>query len=57
MGLRLSPADLDELRERMQALLDDFAARPDDPTAKAWSLFYALHPDPNRPSPGEAQPG
>jgi hypothetical protein len=30
-------------------LLDDFANRPDDPTAAAWSLFFMLHPDPNRP--------
>ena len=49
LGLRLSPPDLEELRDRLRTLLDDFAARPDDPTAPAWSLFVSLHPDPNRP--------
>jgi DNA-binding MarR family transcriptional regulator len=45
LGLRLSPAELEEFRERLQALLDEFAARPDDPTAPPWSFFMALHPD------------
>jgi hypothetical protein len=49
LGLRLSAADMAEFEDRLQALLDEFAARPDDPTAPAWSLFLALHPDPNRP--------
>jgi DNA-binding transcriptional ArsR family regulator len=49
LGLRLSAADMAEFEHRLQALLDEFAARPDDPTAPAWSLFLALHPDPNRP--------
>ncbi|HZY74791.1 MAG TPA: winged helix-turn-helix domain-containing protein [Jatrophihabitantaceae bacterium] len=51
LGLRLSAADRAEFEERLQALLDEFAARPDDPSAPAWSLFLALHPDPNRPAP------
>jgi DNA-binding MarR family transcriptional regulator len=49
LGLQLSPAEMDEFRERMQALLDEFAARPDDHAAPAWSVFFAIHPDPNRP--------
>lgn len=49
LGLRLPPAQMDEFRERLQALLDEFAARPDDPSAPAWSIFLALHPDPLRP--------
>jgi len=49
MGLRLSPADRDEFDTRLSALLEDFAHRPEDPSAPAWSLFLALHPDPNRP--------
>ena len=49
LGLRLPPSDLAEFRDRVAALLDEFAARPDDPSADAWSVFYALHPDPNRP--------
>ena len=49
LGLRLSDEDMAEFRERLRALLDDFAGRPDDPSAPAWSLFLTLHPDPNRP--------
>ncbi len=49
LGLRLSPADMTEFRARLRTLLDEVASLPDDPTAPAWSLFVALHPDPNRP--------
>ncbi|MDX6200760.1 MAG: hypothetical protein QOE24_2297 [Frankiales bacterium] len=49
LGLRLAPEDMAEFRSRMRELLDDFAGRPDDPAAPAWSLFLVLHPDPNRP--------
>jgi DNA-binding MarR family transcriptional regulator len=49
LGLRLSAEDMAEFRDRLRALLDDFAGRPDDPSAAAWSLFLSLHPDPNRP--------
>jgi hypothetical protein len=38
-----------EFRERLRELLDDFAQRPDDLTQPAWSLFLAVHPDPNSP--------
>jgi len=48
MGLRLSPADMDEFRARVGALLEEFADRPEDPSGAAWSVFLALHPDPNR---------
>jgi DNA-binding MarR family transcriptional regulator len=49
LGLRLSPADWAEFQARLRALLDEFADRPDDPSAPAWSVFLTLHPDPNRP--------
>ena len=49
LGLRLPAADLAEFRQRLLDLLEEFASRPDDPAAPAWSLFVALHPDPNRP--------
>lgn len=49
LGLRLAPAQLDDFRTRLRDLLEEFAALPDDPAAPAWSLFLALHPDPNRP--------
>jgi predicted ArsR family transcriptional regulator len=49
LGLRLAPAQLEEFRDRLRDLLDEVAALPDDPAAPAWSLFLAMHPDPNRP--------
>jgi DNA-binding MarR family transcriptional regulator len=49
LGLRLSPADMAEFRARLRTLLDDVAGLSDDPEAQAWSMFVALHPDPNRP--------
>ena len=49
LGLRLPAADLAEFRQRLLDLLEEFRNRPDDPAAAAWSLFVALHPDPNRP--------
>ncbi len=49
LGLRLSPAGMAEFRARLGDLLDEFAHRPDDPSAPAWSVFLAIHPDPNRP--------
>jgi DNA-binding MarR family transcriptional regulator len=51
LGLRLSPADMAEFRSSLRTLLDDFASRPDDPQAPAWSVFLTVHPDPNRPGP------
>lgn len=49
LGLRLSAADMAEFRAQLRALLDDFADRPDEPAAPAWSVFLTVHPDPNRP--------
>ncbi|GAA2234802.1 winged helix-turn-helix domain-containing protein [Promicromonospora sukumoe] len=49
MALRLPPPQMDEFRTRLKDLLDEFAARPDDPAAPAWSLFMVVHSDPNRP--------
>lgn len=56
LGLRLFPADWAEFQARLRALLDEFADRPDDPSAPAWSVFVALHPDPNRPGPATGRP-
>jgi predicted ArsR family transcriptional regulator len=53
LGLRLAPDQLEEFRERLSELFDEFAARPDDPDAPAWSVFFALHPDMSR---GAARP-
>ncbi len=58
LGLRLSPADMADFEARLRELLDDFADRPDDPSAPAWSVFITLHPDPNRPTqPRSQSPG
>jgi DNA-binding MarR family transcriptional regulator len=45
LGLRLSPEDMTEFRDRLQALFDEFSTRPDDPSALPWSVFMAMHPD------------
>lgn len=49
LGFRLSPADMAEFRGRLASLLEEFRDRPDDPSARAWSFFLVMHPDPNRP--------
>jgi DNA-binding MarR family transcriptional regulator len=49
MGLRLPAAGMAEFRTRLHGLLDDFAGRPEDPSAPAWSVFLIVHPDPHRP--------
>src|SRR5688572_16812530 len=43
LGLRLSPAEHDELAGRLHAILDEFEARPPTPGGRAYSLFLALH--------------
>ncbi|MFK5582237.1 ArsR family transcriptional regulator [Serinicoccus sp. LYQ131] len=45
LGLRLPAPDMDELRDRLHALLVEFHDRPRDPDAEPWSLFLALHRD------------
>jgi DNA-binding MarR family transcriptional regulator len=49
LGLQLSESDMEEFRERLRTLLDDFAERPDDPAGRPWSVFLSIHPDPNQP--------
>lgn len=46
LGLRLSAEHEEELRSRLAALLEEFAARPQDPDGKRLSLFLAIHPEP-----------
>ncbi len=48
LGLRLSPPQMKEFQERLQALLDEYAALPSDPQAPPMSLFLAVHPDVTR---------
>lgn len=55
LGLRLPPEELEELRRRLHALLEEFSQRPRDPAAEPWSLLVALHPEVRRaPGPGGA---
>lgn len=49
LGLRLDDAGRAELGERLQALLDEFAAREPDPAGRPWSVFLSVHPDAGRP--------
>jgi len=46
LGLRLSPANLEEFRQRLHGLLDEYARRPSDPDAEHWSLYLGMHPEP-----------
>lgn len=48
LGLRLSEQEHTELHDRLQALLEEYAARPPTPGGRPWSVFVALHPDPDR---------
>ncbi len=50
LGLRLTPEQKLELERRMIALLEEYSALDAPPDAgEAWSAFFAVHPDPNRP--------
>ncbi len=48
LGLRLSDADQTELTDRLDEIMQDFAARTPDPAGRPWSVFVAVHPDPDR---------
>jgi predicted ArsR family transcriptional regulator len=45
LGLRLSAEDLEEFRNRLHALLDEYARRPTDPQGERWSLYLGMHPE------------
>ena len=48
LGLRLTEDEVDELRQRLHDLLEEYRRRPTDPDAEPWSIFLALHPDTGR---------
>ena len=48
LGLRLDEAGHAELVERLDALAEEFAARPPTPGGTPYSLFVALHEDASR---------
>ena len=47
IGIRLSAERKEELAGRLTALLDEYF-RSEDPDGEPWSVFLAIHPDPNR---------
>lgn len=51
MGLKVNDAHRAELQERLYALVSEFKERGPDPDGETYSLFTALHPDHNPPSP------
>jgi len=51
LGLRLDDAGYAELATRLQAVFEDFAARPSTPGGVPYSLFFALHQDVTRQTP------
>jgi DNA-binding MarR family transcriptional regulator len=49
LGLRMSEELKTEFLDRLGELLESYRARSDaEHTGKAWSMFVALHPDPNQ---------
>ncbi|HEY5152276.1 MAG TPA: winged helix-turn-helix domain-containing protein [Mycobacterium sp.] len=48
LGLRLDEAGHAELVRRLDDVLQDFAARDPNPGGQPWSVFLAVHPDPDR---------
>jgi predicted ArsR family transcriptional regulator len=51
LGLRLNEEHRADLGDRIQALLEEFKARPPDPDGESFSLVVVVHPDRN-PRPG-----
>ena len=47
IGLRLRPERKEELSSRLTALMEEYFNDPDADGA-AWSVYAAIHPDPNR---------
>lgn len=45
LGLRLSADELVEFQNRLQAVLDEYAARPPTPGGQRWSVYLGLHPE------------
>ncbi|WP_456821034.1 ArsR/SmtB family transcription factor [Cellulomonas sp. URHB0016] len=57
LGLRLDAAGYDELTTRVDAVLQDFAARPATPGGAPYSVFYVMHEDVSRRRGDEQPPG
>jgi hypothetical protein len=48
LGLKLSDENWARFRDRIGEVLNEFEQLPEDPDGKPWSIFLAMHPDPNR---------
>jgi DNA-binding transcriptional ArsR family regulator len=48
LGLRLTDAEVSELTDRLGGVIEEYARRSPSPGSRPWSLFLAVHPDPNR---------
>lgn len=51
LGLRLTESEVAELEQRLGALFEEYLHRHPAADATAWSMFWSLHPDPNRTPP------
>lgn len=51
LGLRLDDDGLQELLSRVQAIFEEFAARPTEQTQTPYSVFWSLHEDVTRQTP------
>ena len=45
LGFRLSPGDVEQIRQRFEELLTEIAQLPSDPDGESWSILLAMHPD------------
>ena len=54
-AINLNPASLDELRNRLSAVFEDFEGR-DDPDGKPYAVFLAIHRRPTRKSSKRSPP-
>ncbi|MGD7732683.1 helix-turn-helix domain-containing protein [Propionibacteriaceae bacterium G57] len=57
LGLRLPADQMDEFRQRLRDLVQEFHDRPSDLSAEPWSVFIAVHPDHSRTGRPRPQPG
>jgi predicted ArsR family transcriptional regulator len=48
LGVRLNSANREAMQARLRALLVELERLPEDEDGEPWSIFLALHPDPNR---------
>jgi predicted ArsR family transcriptional regulator len=48
LGVRLNEENRRRLSDRLSEVLRELEQAPEDPDGEPWSIFIALHPDPNR---------